>query len=105
VKSGSTEVKMNPDIAKWIVDRYNAWQKISLDDEVVEQEDEDMKKQQEEEVFQRVQKLIQVGISALADGQKIEGKVGEDSVVLFLLLYLYVFFKLCLSCMLCFNTP
>ena len=72
---------MNPEIAKWIVDRYNAWRKISLDDEVVAQEDEDMKKQEEEEAVQRIQKLIQVGISTLADGQKIEGKVGEDRLL------------------------
>jgi hypothetical protein len=80
---------MNADIARWIVDRYNAWQKISLDDEVVSQEDEDWKKELEEEAFRRLQEVIQLGSLLRADHQRVDGKLGKDG--LSCLCYLNVF--------------
>ena len=89
LSSSSTGVKMNADIARWIVDRYNAWQKISLDDEVVSQEDEDWKKEVEEEAFGRLQEVIQLGNVLRGDHQRVDGKLGKDS--LSCLCYLNVF--------------
>ena len=39
VKSGSTGVHMNPEVALWIVDRHNAWEKRSLDKQVEHTDD------------------------------------------------------------------
>lgn len=74
---------MNPDVARWIVDRYNAWQKISLDNEVVSQEDRDLKTRAEEVAFRRLKKLIEFGGLVRADHQRVDGKLGKDGLSCF----------------------
>jgi len=75
LSSSSTGVNMNPDIARWIVDRYNAWQKKHLDDEDVSLENEDWKKEVEEEAFGRLQEVIQLGNVLRGDHQRVDGKL------------------------------
>ncbi len=80
LSSSSTGVNMNADIARWIVDRYNAWQKIPLDVEDLSQDDKDRKKGLEEETFRRLQEVIQLGSLLRADNQRVEGKIGKDGL-------------------------
>lgn len=80
---------MNPDIARWIVDRYNAWQKKHLDDEDVSLENEDWKKEVEEEAFGRLQEVIQLGNVLRGDHQRVDGKLGKECLAC--LSYLNVF--------------